>query len=236
MSAELLNNVDHHDLRLHMRWGRGGGDMLSQVLVFPNEFQSVQRHYPIVFRESADGPLRPVALLGLAAGQNLFVTEDGGWAEGHYIPAVLQRGPLAIAQGESPSDDPVILVDPAHSQASSERGDPLFLAQGGNAPALERALEALRVIYVGNDLFDPMIEAFHAAGLLNRVNLEARVSEDATYAVPDVQIIDAKRLASLSDSDLGALNRAGFLQSAFMAAASLGTMQRLADLAAGVSA
>ena len=66
MTNVLLNNVDHHDLRVITRHGREFGDAVSQVLVFPTEFESLQRDYPIVLRRSSEGPLRPVALLGLA--------------------------------------------------------------------------------------------------------------------------------------------------------------------------
>jgi hypothetical protein len=45
-----------------------------------------------------------------------------------------------------------------------------------------------------------------------------------------VSTIDRVRLAALSASELADPHRGGFLQTAFFAAASLGTVQRLADL------
>ena len=229
MANELLNNVDHHDLRVDGGHSARYGDAVNQVMVFPNEFESVQRDCPIVFRQSTEGPLRPVAILGLAKDENLFLEEEGGWSVDAYVPAMLRRGPFALSAPAGDEGDPQIFVDTGHRRITKDGGQPLFLPQGGNAPYLERALDALRTIYFGDTLFDPMIAAFESADLLRPVNLEVRVSEEALYAISDVRVIDAQRLAALGGGELQALHRGGFLQSAFLAAASLGNLQRLAD-------
>ena len=79
MTQVLLNNVDHHDLRVVTRGGPEFGDAVNQVPVFPTEFENVQREYPIVFRNDAEGVVRPLALLGLARDENLFLDAQGQW-------------------------------------------------------------------------------------------------------------------------------------------------------------
>ena len=202
MTTVLLNNVDHNDLHVITRHGPEFGDAVSQVLVFPTEFESVQREYPIVFRRDAEGALRPVALLGLSRDENLFLDGAGGCSRSMRIIG----SPSAVS------------------------GAPIFLPQGGNSAYLEHIAGVLRTIYVGHHLLDPMIAAFEGAGLLQPVNLEARVSETEVYAVSEVLTIDRWRLAALGGDELFALHQRGFLQSAFLAAASLGNVQRLADL------
>ena len=95
MNRVLLNNIDHHDLRVITRHGAEFGDAVNQVMVFPTEFEAVQREYPIVFRRDSEGALRPVALLGLTREENLFLDGAGGWRAG-YVPALLRRGPFSI--------------------------------------------------------------------------------------------------------------------------------------------
>jgi hypothetical protein len=46
------------------------------VLVFPTEFEALQREYPILFRRGRQRRLQAVALLGLDRDENLFL--DGG--------------------------------------------------------------------------------------------------------------------------------------------------------------
>jgi hypothetical protein len=229
MTTVLLNNVDHHDLRVITRHGAGFGEAVNQVMVFPTEFEEVQREYPIVFRRDAEDALRPVALLGLTREENLFLEGEGGW-RASYVPALFQRGPFSIAAPDSAGGEPMIRIDLDHPRVSRSEGTPIFLPQGGNSNYLERITGVLRAIYVGHHLLEPMIAAFDAAGLLRPVNLEARVGETEVYAVSDVLTIDRERLAALNAAELAELHKGGFLQAAFFAAGSLGNVQRLADL------
>jgi len=231
MPSVLLNNVDHHDLRVITRAGAEFGDAINQVLVFPTEFEAVQREYPIVFRTDAEGAMRPVALLGFERDENLFLDGAGGWLAS-YVPALQQRGPFTIATPEGADGEPMIRIDPDHPRVSHTEGEAIFLPQGGNSPYLARVTDILRTIYVGHHLLDPMVAAFEAAGLLRPVNLEARVSETEVHAIAGVFAIDRERLAALAAGELAALHQGGFLQSAFLAAASLGNMQRLVALKA----
>ena len=229
MTSVLLNNVDHHDLRVVTRHGPEFGDSVNQVMVFPTEVEWLQRDYPLVLRKSSEGPLRPVALLGLAREENLFLDGQGGW-RARTIPALLQRGPFSIAAPDGAEAEPMVRVDLDHPRVSRSEGEPIFLPHGGNSPYLERVSAVLRTIYAGHPLLDPMVTAFEAAGLLQPVNLEVRVSESDVYAVSDVLTIDRERLAALGGGELADLNAKGFLQTAFLLAASLGNFQRLADL------
>lgn len=229
MTTQLLNNVDHHDLRVITRRGPEFGDAVNQVLAFPNEFEALQRHYPIVFRKSVEGPVRPVAILGLAREENLFLDGAGRWDADSYIPAMLERGPFGVAASDDPDAEPKILVDLDHPRISREEGAALFLPHGGNAPYLTHVMEVLGTIFTGHRLIDALMGAFERAGLLRPANLHARVSESEIYAVSDVAVVDPQHLASLRGDAVAELHREGFLQAAFLAAASLGNLQRLAD-------
>lgn len=229
MTNVLLNNVDHHDLRVITRHGPEFGDAVSQMMVFPTEFEWLQREYPIVLRKSSEGPLRPVALLGLARGENLFLDGDGGW-QASSVPALVQRGPFSIAAPDDAQGEPLIRIDLDNPRVSRSEGEPIFLPHGGNSPYLERTAAILQAIYAGHRLLDPMVAAFEAAGLLQPINLEVRVGETEVHVVPEVLTIDRARLAALDGAALAELHRQGFLQSAFLLAASLGNVQRLADL------
>ncbi len=244
MTKVLLNNIDHQDLRLITRGGRAFGDAVNQVMVFPTEFEPAQREFPIILRPDGEGRLRPVALLGLDRDENLFLAPDGRWLCDH-VPALLRSGPFAIAASGARANAGdaglQILIDPDHPRLSRTEGAPLFLEHGGNAPALETMLGVLRAAFVGHQLLDPLVAALQGARLLRPFDLELRVGPDRAYAISDAQTIDRERLAGLTGEELAGLHRGGFLQSAFMLAASLGNLQRLVDrksalLAAGVAA
>src|SRR5690348_16994855 len=107
------------------------------------EFQPVCRDYPIVFT-SADGKsgFSPVAVTGLAAGENLFSAE-GHWVPGVYVPAYVRRFPFCMARvnvNKVEQKDRLICIEKAHL---ADDGEAMFDAAGapsGRWKDLERLL------------------------------------------------------------------------------------------------
>lgn len=231
MTHALLSNVDHHDLRIITRGAAAYGDGVHQVLVFPTEFEAAAREFPILLRPDVEGRLRPVALMGLADGENLFLDPEAGW-QCRHVPLALQRGPFSIAAPDAPGGEPMIRVDLTDPRVSRSEGEAVFLPHGGQTRYLERISNVLRAIYLGHDLLDPLVEALTKAGLLKQVNLELRTAENEIITISNAVTVDRERLAALSGAELEALHRPGFLHSAFFIAASLDNLQSLVDLRA----
>jgi len=226
----LLDNVEHHDLRLITQASAAAGDNVNLALVVPAEFAEVQREYPILFRQDDRGGFQAFALLGLETDENLYL-DDSGW-NARYVPAIQARGPFSIGLRDTGDGqgEPMIMIDTGHPRVSRTEGDPLFLAHGGNAPALERAVNALRTLHTGTAANDAMFAAFQEAGLLAPVNIEIKLDDGATYALPEFFSISQEALARLDAATLENLNRSGFLALAFCVIHSTGNIRRLIDM------
>lgn len=229
----LLNNVDHADLKLTIRHGAQFGDSVNQMLVFPTEFEELQREFPIFFRKDANGEFQAVALLGLDKDENLFLDESG-WRS-RYVPAIQQRGPFSIAMherriGGEMRTEPMIHVDLDDPRVSWTEGEPVFLPQGGNSPYLDHVTRVLQAIHTGLEVNRPMFAAFEEVDLIEPVRLELKLSETEQYLIPDRYTIDANKLAALDGSRLERLHARGFLRAAFHVQSSLGNVSRLIEL------
>ncbi|KRA62434.1 peptide ABC transporter permease [Caulobacter sp. Root656] len=223
----LLNNVDHGDLRVVTGHGATFGDNINQALVFPTEFEAVQREYPIFFRKDADGAFQAVALLGLDRDENLFL-DQRGW-NARYVPAVQQRGPFSIALRER-DGEPMIHVDLDHPRVRAGEGEPVFLPAGGNSPYLQHVARLLGLIYDGLEIGKAMFEAFAAAELVEPVDVEIKLDDHVQYDLPDLYTISQARFAALDGAALAALHRAGFLAAAQWVLSSLGNVGTLVEL------
>jgi hypothetical protein len=228
----LLNNVDHADLRVITRFGPEFGDGVNQVLVFPTEFDALQREYPILFRKDANGAYQAVALLGLDRDENLFL-EGGRWLA-RYVPASQQRGPFSIAlqdggPGGSGGAQPMIHVDLDHPRVSRDEGEPLFLPAGGNGPYLQHVARLLGTIYDGLEVSGPFFAALDELGLIEPVALEVKLNDREAYDLPDVFMISQERLAALAGDDLERLHQSGLLRAAYAVLSSLGNMAWLVE-------
>lgn len=232
MNRVLVNNVDHADLKVAIRSGPAFGDSVNQMVVFPSEFEEVQRDFPIVFRRT-EGGMQALALLGLDRDENLFLDGDR-WAS-HYVPASQRRGPFSMAMTRPASEDeqpgePMIHIDLDDPRTGADDGLPLFLEHGGNAPYLNHIASVLGVLYEGLSSATQIYATFEEAGLVQPVTMNIQVNDELGYDLPDLFVIDQQALAELSGERLETLHRSGLLRAATMAAASLSNVSRLIDL------
>lgn len=232
MNRVLLNNVDHADLRVAIRAGADYGDSVNQLPIFPAEFEEAQRSFPIIFRPEGDG-LQAYVLLGLDRDENLFL--DGERWTSSYVPAFQRRGPFSIAIGpagphEIEPGEPMIHVDVDDPRVGMSDGLPVFREHGGNAPLLNHVSDVLRTIYEGLQTAPAIYAAWREAGLLQPITLQISLDDESAYELPDLLTVDRQALAELSGERLERLHRAGLLEGAILAAASLGNVQRLIEL------
>lgn len=228
MNPVQINNIDHANLRVSPVAGAAFGDAANQALVFPAEFEELQREFAIIFRRREIG-LQAYALLGLDRDENLFLSGDR-W-NSRYVPASHQRGPFSIGMAPAGADaaagEPMIHVDMDDPRVGDSEGLPLFLEHGGNAPYLTHISGVLRLLYQEMENAPAAYAALDEAGLLTPVTLTIDVSEDRRYTVPDVLVVDVERLAALTGEPLERLHRSGVLRLAILAMASLGNVQQL---------
>lgn len=228
----VLDNVEHHDLRIRAERGSLFGDDINQALVFPNEFRDLQREYTILLRKDANNNFYSVALLGLDRDENLYL--DGNIWNAKYMPASQARGPFSIAM-QKPADgsgqaEPKVKVDLEHAAVNKEEGFPLFKQQGGYAPYLEHILNVLRTVHDGvaqSSAFFSMLEKY---ALLEQITLEISVGEAMQYSIPDVFSINQDVFGKLSGDALKELHDNGTLAACHWVLASLDNVRRLADM------
>jgi hypothetical protein len=219
-----LDNVQHGALRLRRGHGARFGEAVNQVAVFASEFAQVQREYPILFARTPEGALQAVAILGFDRDENLFL--HGERWDAAYVPALLRHRPFTIGAEDG---EPVVCIDLADPRVApeGEDGDPLFKPHGGNAPMLERALDALRVLQAGAAMAPAMTAVFDELGLVEEVKLQVSFDEHTGIDFDGYLAVVPEKIAALDGAALARLNQAGLLDLAVFAAASLGTMPRL---------
>jgi len=92
-----------------------------------SEFPLAALSYPIIF---AGERRQPLAVMGVGAGQNLFV-DDGGFVIGAYIPAYVRRYPFVLASDDT-RGQLVVCIDRAASMLGEDY-DVAFFDEKGEA-------------------------------------------------------------------------------------------------------
>jgi len=221
----LLNNVEHHDLRVITRRSAALGDNLMMAATFPAEFRDVQACYPIVFRKTTDGlGFEPVALFGLQEGQNLFL--QGERWEAPYIPLMVERQPFLIGVNGS---ELMVNVDLDHPRISRTEGEEVFKPHGGHTEYLERANSVLFTIHQGMQTLPGFLAALVEHELLESFALDIELNDGSQNRLIGFYTINEDRLQALSGEAIAKLHLAGYLQPIYLVIASLSNFRMLID-------
>ncbi len=224
MNSVQLDNNTHRDLRIVTTRGAAYGDDQMTTPVFLSEFRGVQGCYPIVFQPADNGPgLQPAALLGLRAGENLFL-DAHGW-DAPYIPLALERGPFMI--GRTADDELMIHLDLDSPRIGRGEGEPVFMAHGATTEYLERMNSVLLALHQGIEAIPPFVAALLRHDLLESFALDVDAADGSSNRLAGFHTINEERLASLDGQALAELHAQGWLAAIYMTVASLAHLRDL---------
>ncbi len=231
---DALDNVAHADLKVRFEFGDAFGNNVNHTVVFPTEFDALQREYPIFFRRAENGSFYAVALLGLDKDHNLFLS--GGQWQARYVPAVQMRGPFALElrDGEKGAEaqDPIVRIDTQDARVNSDEGENIFKPHGGYTPFFEQILQALRRVHVGAQVSGDFYAQLQAFDLIEPITVEANYGDTLQYKITDMYTISRERLAKLNGEQLQTLNELGLLEHCFAVISSFANVSRLVDMKA----
>jgi hypothetical protein len=220
---QLLNNIQHKDLRIVTQRGAQWGDDVMSAPATPDEFRKLQAHYPIVFQPDGQGSFLPVVLFGLQQGQNLFLS-DAGW-DADYLPLSMQRMPFSIGLAE---DELRMMVDMASPRIShGAEGEAVFLPHGGMTEFIENANSVLHTLHQGLQAMPEFIQTLMTHELLEPFVLDVERPDGTRGQLSGYSIIHEERLAGLDAATVGLLHQADYLQPIYMAIASLSNLTKL---------
>lgn len=226
-----LDSSQHRSLKLGLPvsdWQLA--DKLNALFVATVEFSDVCREFPIVFvragkDEDGTESIAPIAVLGLAQQQNLYLV--GGRWRAQYMPAVLRSYPFCI--GRVDADRFAICVDMGYSGVGAAEGLPVFDAEGKPATLLQEmtsqmeALEAeiQRTRLIGKRLLE--------LDVLVDMRLDATLPDGRKHSVDGFLTVDQQKMTDLPADVVHELHRTGVLAAVHQHWVSLGNMRRLLE-------
>lgn len=220
---ELLNNIQHQNLRVVTRRGERWGDGVMSCPVIADEFRSLQAHYPVLFQPDGEGSFVPLALFGLVEGENVFL--DGEHWDADYIPLAMRRMPFSIGVA---GDELRMMVDTDSPRLTrGADGEALFLPHGGMTEYLEQANSVLRTLHEGLQTLPDFVRALVAHELLEPVVVDVERPDGTHGQLQGLHMVHEERLAALDAATVGLLHEADYLQPLYMAIASLSNLPPL---------
>jgi hypothetical protein len=209
----LLNNRDHHDLRLASP--AVGNRHFVQIVA--SEFAVAATFCPVIFSKDADnGRFLAGAMLGFKEGENLL---DGDAMAAGFRPLDIVRNGFFIA-------DDQLAIDADNPRFAS--GQPMFESDGTPAEALREVQHAIGRFKLGLDETDAFIDVCLSLKLIEPIDITLRFDDGERINLAGVYTISLDALRELGDEDALRLFRNGWMQLAYIMANSLKQISTLA--------
>lgn len=196
--------------------------------VTTHEFARAASIYPVVFLEDKQNDsYRPVVLLGLDAGENLFVDAQGQWA-GSYIPAIIRRYPFALVKA-SDADQYIVCVDEASALLNDTEGAALFDEAGQPTQVIENVKRYLGELQQMDQITGEFVTFLVQNNLLTPLNMRVNAA-DQVRNITGCYEINEERLNNFSDVKFLEVRQKGYLPAMYAHLISLSQIERLVSL------
>lgn len=188
------------------------------------EFGQAQRHYPIIF-SAGDNPV-PLALMGLNEGVNLFVDEEGVFADLVYVPAYARRYPFMLARLSAENSELSLCFDPTTDLVGEfAEGTPLF-ENDQPTDTCKATLSFCEQFEIAGQKTESFVAELQKHELL--IDGEVAIHPEGSqrpFTYRGFRMIDEAKLRELGDDVLGEWNRSGWLPLIFFHLVSLQLMR-----------
>lgn len=227
----LLDTVKHRNLKLASADDHSMAEGMHSCFIAATEIAHAAREFAIVFVRDGQGAdnkprVRPVALLGLAVGENLYV-DGSAWGAG-YVPAYIRRYPFWAAQLEGMTE-PALLFDAWWHGFSETEGDPLYEADGQPSPRLVQAIQFVEGFDVEAQRTDTFCEMLVDLDVLREMSATITLQDGTSFALDGLFAVEEARLNALDDETVLKLHRGGALALIHAHRISMANMQTLVD-------
>jgi len=178
------------------------------------EFGPAAVHYPIIFSGDERTPL---AVMGLRPGENLFISPEGGYRQGVYVPSFIRRYPFVGARDDA-AQRMIICID-RDSSLWTENNPDVKLFENGEPSAFTKSCiefcsqfdrdrvitESFVQVLKDLDLFIPQQTNFTPRNPDGTAGEPQMVAEYFAVSVDKLNALPAETLVELRNN--GALNQ-----------------------------
>jgi hypothetical protein len=203
---------------------------LNSIPISYTEFALVAREYPIIFSTSGNQVFAPVAVLGMAAGENLY-DSNGQWASNVYVPAYVRRFPFCmttVTLDKVLQQNRLICVEKSH--LDDTRGEPMFDAKGQPLEKWKEIEKLLTEYEVDLERSREMCGILSDYGLLEPFTMQAKLNSggDPMHLTGMHRVAEGK-IEHLNASQLKNLVKKGILSRIYAHLLSLDNFAKLLD-------
>jgi hypothetical protein len=194
-----------------------------------SEFGAASRDYPLAFVTTDQGKtFTPVAVLGVAGAENLFV-RDGKWDAAAYLPAYVRRYPFCMARVTLNGIEQAQRLICVEKAFLDDKGIALFDESGKGLARWLPIEQLLRDYEVDIERSLEMCSILVDYALLEPFTMQARIASAPDMQLSGMYRVDEKKLEFLNAAQHKNLIKKGVMGRIYAHLISLENFSRLVD-------
>lgn len=197
---------------------------VNMASIMVHEFSRAASVYPIVFVEDQrKDQFRPVVLLGLEEGENLFIQDDKWQAS--YIPAIIRRYPFALAKTKEEGRF-TVCIDEQSNLVNETEGQALFDDNGEPTELMNRVKRYLAQLQQMDQFTEDFCKYLAEKNMFTPLNMKVRIG-NTLKNITGAYVVNEERLNSLSDEAFLEMRAKKYIPVAYSHLSSLSQIERL---------
>ncbi len=223
-----VNPRDHKDLRILDERSESMGDGMMCCVTFPEEFRSLQNHYPILFQFNQErDECNCLALFGFENGENLYL-KDGKW-DARYVPLAMDIQPFMIGRAQADGEEEKVVIDLDSPRIGNDEGQRIFDENGVATTYLDNISKKLGYLDQGYKGAAEFVACLQKYELLEPLTIDVTLRDGNKNRLAGFHTINEEKMRTLDGAALSELQEKGYLMPAFMVLASLSNLVKLID-------
>ena len=193
------------------------------------EYSKAAVSFPVVIVKDPDsGRFRSVAMLGLEAGENLFLKDDA-WT-GIYAPQSTTMVPFALGIDPDKEKTLTACIDLDSKYVGEDQELPLFDENGEDSELFKNVQNGLGRLYENELMTEKFIKEVQDAGLLEEVEVVMGFADGDKKKLVGIYTIKEAKLGELTDEQALDFHKRGLFIPIYAMLTSIGQLNRLAQL------
>jgi len=225
-SIKLLNSEKDLHLKLTPLNSFEYAKEKGQVAITLDEFFRASKSQPIIFTKSKENEYFASVLLGVEKESNSFITDDGGWQKGEYIPTYIRRYPFIFVNDNSKL---AVAYDSNCKNLNTKEGNALFDKDANETPYLIEIIKFMDSFQHNSLMTSKFIKELDELNLLEDVKASLKI-DGKTFGFTGFKRVDEKKLEELEDETVVKLVKSGSYKFIMAHLISLGNFEKLISL------
>jgi hypothetical protein len=206
---------------------------LNAIPISYSEFSVACRDYPLVFASGDNGQsFAPVAVLGIADGENLFLA-NGAWDRNAYVPAYVRRYPFCMARVNLDQVEQAERLICVEKSFLDDKGELMFDAEGKALPQWQPIEKLLQEYEADLERSREMSAILSDYALFEPFAMQAQTNAGASMNLTGMYRVDEKKLEFLNASQHKNLIKKGVMGRIYAHLISIDNFARLLDRKVG---